>query len=113
MKTRIHWRPLAWFVAALVFSGACLILGQADDAPGLGGIGLLAGLAMILHALRQAGRLRKDTAAAIMAATCGILATIAPLILTIDHEIPFPSPFWLATPIGLTLLAWARKRWQQ
>lgn len=52
-KSRISF----WMMAAVLIVVAGCSLGQADDAPGVGGLSMLAALAMVLHALVLAGLL--------------------------------------------------------
>lgn len=112
MHLSLNLRSLLWLLLALVVGSGCLALGQADDAPGLGGLGLLVGLALVLHALRLAGCLHRGSSLTILLAVCGTLALIAPPVLYADGEIAWPSPFWLAMPLGGALLFWVVRRWR-
>ncbi|MEE0434153.1 MAG: hypothetical protein UDB11_01935 [Peptococcaceae bacterium] len=112
MHRSLNLRAFLWLLLALVVGSGCLAVGQADDAPGLGGLGLLVGLALVLHALHLAGCLQRGSGATILLAVCGALAVIAPPVLYADGEIAWPSPFWLAMPLGCALLFWAARRWR-
>lgn len=78
MNDLLKPRVVCWLVAAVVLTGGLLMLGEADDAPGLGGLGLLLGLAMVLHACRLAGLVRPGSSATILLAVCGVIAAVMP-----------------------------------
>lgn len=108
-KSRISF----WLLAAVLIAVAGCSLGQADDAPGLGGLSMLAALAMVLHALVVAGFLAKRRARLIGSGIIGVVCMAAPVALYCDGEITFPSFLWLALPIGIAILVIVVKQWHK
>lgn len=96
-----------WIVAAAAVAVVGCRLGQADDAPGLGGLSLL--LAMVLHAFIIAGVLSRKCARLVVWALC----IVAPFVLYIDGEIAVLSPFWLLFPLGVVFLIMLIKQLRQ
>lgn len=92
MRTRSKAVLACWLVFAVFVAGICLVLGGIDDAPGLGGLGLLAALAMILAAASRWGVMARGTAVALFTGICGLLALAGPLVLWADGEIAGPGP---------------------
>ena len=70
MRTRSKAVLACWLVLAVFVAGICLVLGGIDDAPGLGGLGLLAALAMILAAASRWGVMARGTAVALFTGIC-------------------------------------------
>lgn len=108
-KSRISF----WMMAAVLIVVVGCSLGQADDAPGLGGLSMLAALAMVLHALVLAGLLVRRRARLIGSGVVGFLCVVAPVVLYGDGEIAFPSLLWLALPIGIAILVIVVKQWHK
>ena len=103
-KSRISF----WMMAAVLIVVVGCSLGQADDAPGLGGLSMLAALAMVL-----AGLLVRRRARLIGSGVVGLLCVVAPVMLYGDGEIAFPSLLWLALPIGIAILVIVVKQWHK
>lgn len=93
-----------WIVAAAAVAVVGCRLGQADDAPGLGGLSLLLALAMVLHAFIIAGVLSRKCARLVVWAVVGVLCIVAPFVLYMDGEIAVVSPFWLILFFGVAIL---------
>lgn len=92
MHTRSKVALVCWLVLAAFIAGTCLVLGGLDDAPGLGGLGLLAALAMILAAASRWGVMARGTVVALFTGICGLLALAGPLVFWADGEIANPGP---------------------
>lgn len=108
-KSRISF----WLLAAVLIAVAGCSLGQADDAPGFGGLSLMIALAMMLHALVVAGFLAKRRARLIGSGIIGVVCMAAPVALYCDGEITFPSFFWLILPVGAAILVIVIKCWKK
>ena len=98
MRTRSKAVLVCWLALAVFIAGICLVLGGIDDAPGLGGLGLLAALVMILAAASRWGVMAWRTAVALFTGICGLLALAGPLVLWADGEIAGLGP---AIPVML------------
>lgn len=102
-----------WIVAAAAVAVVGCRLGQADDAPGLGGLSLFLALAMVLHAFIIAGVLSRKCARLVGTGVVGVLCIIAPFVLYMDGEIAVLSPFWLLFPLGVVFLIMLIKQLKQ
>ena len=82
-------------VAALL-----LTLGHADDAPGLGGIGLIAGFLLIMRGVHNAGVVRKGFLLPFILLCFGAGGILLSIALLLDGELE-ELP-WFA-PVGITV----------
>lgn len=81
------------------------ILGEAEDAPGLCFIGLIAAFLLILRGIYHAGVMRKGVHIPIVLLVFGAIGIVFPYVLLLDGEITGAAPVAIGNIIGIALTA--------
>ena len=88
-------RTIACFIAAIIVACVFLTLGDTDDSPGLGGMGLVMAFALIMRGIHHAHVMPKGYILPILTAVPAVLAVVFPIVLALDGEVDILSPVTL------------------
>ncbi len=108
-------KPAVVFPALLgsVVAALLLTLGHADDAPGLGGIGLVAGFLLTMRGVHNAGIVRKGFFLPVILLCFGAGGVVFSAVLQLDGELeewPFFAPFGIAFGVALIFIGAVKLR---
>ena len=100
MKSFIKPSVIIPVLLGVAVAALLLKLGHADDAPGLGGMGLIAGFLLTMRGVHNAGVVRKGFLLPIILLCFGAGVILLSVVLLLDGELEeWP---WFA-PVGITI----------
>ena len=104
-------KTIPFFASGIAVGMACAAAGEADDAPGLGGIGLILAFLLIMRGIYYTGTVKKGLCMPLVFSVFGLIMLIFPSVLLFDGEIERLSAVYLLAMIcGAALIVFSADR---
>ena len=106
IKNFFQPKVMLFFIIGLAFCIVFMILGDADDAPGLSFIGIIVAFLLIMRGIFHAKVLRKGCHMPVILFVFGAIGVFFPIILLLDGEIVrYSIGALIGNAIGVLLIA--------